>query len=317
MEKLKNSRKLSKIILELLLLVLVGGYLTTTIVQSTFASNIGKSPNVIITINRDGTISQEGSLFGNDFLYPATEEQAEEGIGGINGVIRINNQYRRIKVSNLAIGLDKDKLQIGNSYPIDMVYNSFLDDIKLKVEKGSLFSFNKTLIDYISLRELLYEPGNSSYRGYMLDDEDSFTLNKGTTVDLKYTLHMVEEAEDELEDVTAIMPIYINVHEYPVADYNKDDGNNHKDYHKGKSIESVENTSIKCHWAHDCIITLLNHEIIIGYPHEKYTIEDYFNGTLDPVIYVNEAVLPDRFVTRAETFTIICKIMGWHDQYCE
>ena len=75
-----------------------------------------------------------------------------------------------------------------------MVYSSFLANVRLKVEKGRLFSFDKTLIDYASLRELLYQPGDTNYRGYMLDDKDTITIARGSTVDLKYTLHMVEGA---------------------------------------------------------------------------------------------------------------------------
>lgn len=286
-------------------IIFIWGYLTTTIIQSTFASNTDKNPNVIITIKSDGSIVQEGDLFGNGLLYPATVEDAQRGLGGVSGVVRINNQYKSIKITNLGIGLDKDDLQLRNGYPVDIVYNSFLDDVRLKIEKGRLFSFDKTLIEYTSLRELLYEPGNSSYRGHMLDDKDSFTLHKGSTVDLKYTLHMVEEAGNELEDVTAFMPIYINVHEYPVA----------SDGGKEPNDKLIESASIKSHWSHDCIITLLNNGVIVGYPHEKYTIEDYFNQTVDPVVYVNEVVLPDKFVTRAETAVLVGRALGFQEQY--
>lgn len=321
---MKKSKRLLVFVLQLLVLVLVGGYLTTALIPSTLASNTGRSPNVIVTINADGSISQKGNLFGDGLLYPAAVEDAERGLGGISGVIRINNQYRNIKISNLGIGLDRDDLQFGNGYPIDMVYSSFLANVRLKVEKGRLFSFDKTLIDYASLRELLYQPGDTNYRGYMLDDRDTITIARGSTVDLKYTLHMVEGAGNELENVTAYMPIYINVHEYTDSaddgEYNPDKGDSGKEHDEVKYQDAndellVGSAYTEPHWSHDCIITLLNNGVIIGYPHEKYTIVDYFNGTVDLVIYVNEVVLPGKFVIRAEVAALIGRALGLHKEH--
>lgn len=85
------KKRLFKIILQVLILVLVG-YFATGIVQSTFATPLDKSPNVTVTVNGDGSISQYGSLFGDKLLYPSTISDGENGIGGISGVIRINNQ---------------------------------------------------------------------------------------------------------------------------------------------------------------------------------------------------------------------------------
>lgn len=297
MNKLKNSRKLFKIVLQLLVLVLIGGYITTSVVQSTFASNRDGKPNVIITINKDGSFTQEGNLFGDELLYPASVEDAEKGIGSISGVIRINNQYGRIEVTNFGVGVDKDKFVVGNEYPIDLVYSSFLNDVELKIEKGTLFAFDKTLVDYASLRDLL--------DGYTLDERDRFTINKGSIVDLKYTLHMAERAGNELQNVTADIEFYINVSGDKIIDDDDDNGGGHKDEGEVKS----QSIAIP-HWAHDCIITLLNHHVIVGYHHEIYTIEDYFNGTVDSVVYVNEVILPDRFVTRAETAVLIGRALG-------
>lgn len=305
---MKNKRKVFKTILQFIGLVLVVGYFATSLVQSTFASNIDKKPNVIITINSKGDFIQEGSLFDDGFLYPSTVEDVEKGIGGVSGVIRINNQYGQIKVSNLGLGIKEDELIIDNNYPRDVIYNSFLDNIKLKVEKGTLFSFNKTLVDYANLRSFLYEPNNEDYRGFTLDSKDSFVIGKGDTIDLKYTLHMVEETGEELEAVTAFMPIYINVHENPIID----DGGNDDDKDDDDDRETISSStqSIETHWAHDCIITLLNHKVIVGFPHESMTIEDYRNGIVAPEVYVQEAVLPDRYITRAEAAMLVGKALG-------
>lgn len=93
---------------------MVVGLITSYIVQSTFATEVDKKPNVIITINSDGSITQEGSLFANGLLYPSNVEDAKKGIGGISGVIRINNQYSKIVVDSLGLGIKEDEIEINN-----------------------------------------------------------------------------------------------------------------------------------------------------------------------------------------------------------
>ena len=215
--------------MQVLILVLIGGVFTSNLIQSTFATNVDKSPNVIVNINGDGSISQTGNLFDGQ-LYPATVEQSEDGIGGISGVIRISNQFKNIDVENMAVGLKN--LVIRNDYPRDIVYSSFLRDVKLKIEKGRVFSFNKTLINYTSLSSLLYKVDSDVYKGYTLDSEDKFSIARGETVDLKYTLHMVPETGNELQSVTAEMPIYINFMENIIDDDDNDDDDDDDDEEK-------------------------------------------------------------------------------------
>lgn len=305
-KKLKFNNKIN-IIKFAILLVLVA-YFSFNIVQSTFAINHNRSPDVIVRINGDGSISQEGSLFGNGMLYPATVEDAEKGIGSISGIIRVENNYKnKIEVDNLAIGIDEAELIINNSYPRNEVFNSFIKNIRIKIEKGSLLVFEKTLVDYTSLKDVIYNPSNREYDGFTLRPEDRFSIGKGSSIDLRYILHMVPEAGNELEAVTAYMPIYINVHEFKIPVDNGGGGNDDDD----ETVEITEPIpTSNAHWAHDCIITLLNHHVIVGYPHENMTIEDYFNGTVDPIRYVNEAVLPERYITRAEAAMVVGKALG-------
>lgn len=208
---MKRRNKIFRMILQVLILTLIGGVFTINLIQSTFATTINKSPNVIVTIGSDGKISQNGNLFDGQ-LYPATVEQAENGIGGISGVIRISNNYQNIKVENLAIGITG--MNINNGYDKDTVFNSFIKDINLKIEKGKVLTFDKILVDYTPLKDILLEKDNDEYRGYTLAEKDKFTIPKNSSVDLKYTLHMVPEATEELEAVTANMPIYINLMGY-------------------------------------------------------------------------------------------------------
>ncbi|MFA7533614.1 MAG: S-layer homology domain-containing protein [Tissierellaceae bacterium] len=202
------KNKVLRVLLQILILAALGGILTSLLIQYTFATNIDKEANVIITINSDGSITQEGSLFRGQ-LYPATVEDAEKGIGGIHGIIRVNNQFKSMSIENIAIGL-KDFI-IRNGYPEQNVYNSFIRNVNLKVEKGFLLVFNKTIIDYTRLEDILYEKDNEEHRGYVL--KDKLSLARGDRVDLKYTLHMAAETGDELEAITVSMPIYLNLAE--------------------------------------------------------------------------------------------------------
>lgn len=313
---MKNKTRLFKFILQTLIIILLAGYFASGIIQSTFASNSDKEPNVIIRINSDRTVTQYGSLFGQDLLYPSSVKDAERGIGGITGVIRIENQYGKIDIDSIGLGIKENEMIIENNYPRQDVYNSFLDNIKLKIEKGVLLFFDRTLVDYTSLRNLLYDLDDNNQRGLQLNPK--LSIGKGQTIDLKYTLHMVEEAGNELQAVTVNIPIYINIggsrhNEYDNGNDNDNNGGN--DYlpiysEDDTKKDTIVTTQEKEHWAHDCIITLLNHGVIVGFPHEEMTIEDYRDGSVEPAIYVNEAVQPDRYITRAEAAVLVGRALG-------
>ena len=217
---MKSKNKIIWFLLHILILPLIVGYISSSLIQSTFAANMDKNPNVIININEDGSLSQIGDLFVGQ-LYPSRVESVEEGTCGINGVIRISNKFKKINVENIAIGLKG--FDIRNDSPESIVRNSFLNNVRLKIQKGSLFNFDKILIDYTSLDSILYEKDNDEYRGYTLDEKDKFSLNKGDTVDLKYSLHMALDTGNELQSVTAHMPIIINLKESHVDDNGDDD----------------------------------------------------------------------------------------------
>lgn len=279
---MKFKNKIFRIILQILILTLIGGYFTSSLIQSTFATNVDKSPNVIVTINGDGSISQNGDLFHGQ-LYPASVEQAEKGEGGISGVIRISNQFKNIDVENMAIGLKK--LVIRNDYPEASVYSSFLSNVKLKIEKGNLFTFNKTIIDYTSLVDILYEKNSEEHKGYVLDAKDKFTISRGDTIDLKYTLHMSPEAGNELESVTASIPIYINLMENINEDDDNDDGDDNDDDDDDRDDEEVINEVVPQ--------AVLNREDHIQY------IQGYPDGT----------VRPEGLITREEVSAVFYRLL--------
>lgn len=272
--------------LQILILTLIGGYFTSSLIQSTFATNVDKSPNVLVQINSDGTISQNGDLFDGQ-LYPATVEQAEKGQGGISGVIRISNQFKNIDVENMAIGLKK--LVIRNNSPETIVYSSFLSNVRLKIERGTLFSFNNTIIDYTSLDDVLYERDSEEHKGYVLEAKDKFTISKGDTIDLKYTLHMIPESGNELESVTAYMPIYINLMENITDDDEDDDDDDDDDDDHNDDNDDDEDEIID----EEVPQAVLNKE-----DHFQY-IQGYPDGT----------VRPEGLITREEVSTVFYRLL--------
>lgn len=269
MNKLRFSIKLIKNIL----ILLVVGLISSSLIDYTFSASTTDNPNVNISINNDGTISQSGNLF-NGQLYPSTEKDAEKGIGGISGVIRINNKFRNIEVTNLSIGLNN--IIINNKYPKDIVENSFLQNIRLKIEKGQLLVFNKTIVDYTSLNNLLYKTDSNQYKGYNLSNSQKFIINKGEIIDLRYTLHMVEETGNELQSVTAQMPIYINLMGVYETDDDDDDG-----------IE---------------VVIIEDNEIPVG----KLNKDDHFQYIQG---YPNNTVKPEGLITREEVAAVFYRLL--------
>lgn len=271
---MKWINKFFKITLRIFIIALVGGVVASNLMGYTFSVTTENTPNVLVTINGDGSFTQVGNLFDGQ-LYPATVLDAEKGIGGINGVIRIQNQFKKIDVDNLAIGI-KDML-IANNYPRDIVFNSFLKNVKLKIEKGLLLSFNKTLVEYTSLENILYEADNDEFRGYTLDANDKFSLNKGDTIDLKYSLLMDVEAGNELQSITAYMPIYINLKESHIDDDDKDDDD-------------------------DEIVTIEDNEVPVAQLNKADHFQ-YIQG------YPNNTVRPEGLITREEVTAVFYRLL--------
>ena len=237
--KLYNT--LFKRAIRFLIIIIIVGIIASNLIDYTFSAFTNLEPNIIITINNNGNSIINGNLF-NGFSYPSSQEDAEKGIGSISGVIRINNQFNKIDVHTLAIGIN-NLTKSNGTLVSNEVFDSFINNVNLKVNKGVLFNFDKTILEYTKLKDILYIKDNEQYQGYLLSSNDKFTINKGHSVDLKYTLQMSPEAGNELQSLTALMPIYINLigayeeeedddddvvvviddNEIPVAELNKKD----------------------------------------------------------------------------------------------
>ncbi|MFT9495126.1 S-layer homology domain-containing protein [Anaerosolibacter sp.] len=291
---MNKHQKLLRTILQFMMLTLVVGYMSINIMDMTYASLDNASwdkrsnPDVTVTINSGGKISQEGNLLvlrdNPSYLwYPGR---------AADGVLRISNQSNdRVKVSSLGLEVVLAK---------EDVKSRFLENMHLTIEKGRLLDFDPDSIVSESFTELV--KGSVS-----LESNSQFTLERNDTIDLKYTVKMKEEAGNELQNLTADVKFLINMN----GDINVDDDDN-DDGDDDPLVEEpvVVIPDIGAHWAHDCIITLLNHRVIEGYPHKEMSIEDYRNGTVNPVTYVYEAVLPERYITRAEAAVLIGEALG-------
>lgn len=289
-------------ILQFLFLIFIVGYLVNNIMGVTYATLTKDQPNVIVTIDKDHNIDLKGDLFGNSSWYPGKSH---------SGVIRINNRYNNIDINNIALKVNIEKAN--SEYDRDTVKTSFLKNMKLTIERGRLLAFNKIIVNDKPIKELLYEKDSNVDRGFPLHKNTKFTVNRNDSIDLKYTLSMSKEAGNELEGIVAKVPFLININEnIDIDDDDDDSDDNDRDKHTDK--KDVNITVTNEHWAHNCIIALLNHKIIQGYPHDEMTIEDYRKGRVKPEIYVIEAVQPDLYITRAEAAVLVGKALGLNEK---
>lgn len=225
-----------------MVIILSAFFFAADIAEITFAVMTQNTPDVVITINGDGSITQEGNLFGEGLWYPDKQQ---------SGVIRIHNRFKTIDISNL--GLEVDLTSFRSAYNEDSVFTSFLDNMHLLVKRGHLFSFNQNILDKISFEQLLHIAEDGSANGFFLKPSDQFRITKNSTVDLKYTLQMDKDAGKELQGLTAVVSFLINAHESPVVVVKPTNG-------------KKDDSSTPKHWAHDCIQTLIKHGVIEGYP---------------------------------------------------
>lgn len=337
-----------------LILVLVVGFFAGDIMELTYSAMTESEPDVIVTINNDGTISQQGNLFGEELWYPGKDKE---------GIIRIHNQYKSIKGSNLGVGVEL--IEAREDYDRDMVYNSFLQHMRLTITKGKLSIFDKVMIKDKSLGQLLPVSNNENQN----DTTNEFSISKNNFIDLKYKLLMDKEASNELQKLSAKISLAINLKENVIDggngggnDDDNDDGNNGGgDDEKPVIIVPVDPTGKDeiidipddliphgtPHWAHDCIVTLLRHGIIRGYPDDTIRpdapitraeaavliakalkieeSDEFFSGYIDPlpgwarghiiavsqegifVGYPTKKFMPDRTISREEMVTVLIK----------
>ncbi len=170
--------------------------------------------------------------------------------------------------------LEKNRENIYEEVTNENLYDIFAKNMQLTIKKGTALVFTNTIFNK-SFYEMLYDKDNEEYNGYDLSSLDSFNIGRNKYIDLEYTVHMDENAGNELQGIKATVDFLINAQENP--DQNSDDDDDDDD----DDIKDINND----HWAHDCIKTLLKHGIIKGYP----------DGT----------IRPENYITRAEAAVLV------------
>jgi hypothetical protein len=201
--KVKNKDLLKKT-LGIFIILIIGAYIANNIIAITYASINQQEPKVLITINNDGKTVQVGDLFGGDLWYPDKKE---------TGIIRIKNDFKNMNITNLGIGVEIKTVK--DAYNKEVVYNSFMRNMKLSVKKGTLLTFNNHIFNDKNFFELLYKSNDDKYKGFVLENSNQIRINKNDFIDLKYTLYMDKEAGNELEELKAVISFFMNASQSP------------------------------------------------------------------------------------------------------
>ena len=199
---MNKIKRLIKIACEFILFTLIMGVIITRFMGTTYAVMSSGEPNIVVTIDKYGHISQQGNLFGEELWYPDQR--------GRDGVIRIYNNYRDTKLTSLGVGVVLNQFR-SKEYMKEDVYSSFLENMKLSVKEGRWLQFgNTSIVSDRSLADLLYTlEADDRYNGIVLYESDQVQLPVGDPIDLKYTLRMDENAGNELESVVADVSFFI------------------------------------------------------------------------------------------------------------
>ncbi len=254
---------------------------------TTFAGN---APDVALHVTGDGSragpVFTDSSVMGGTVWAPGVEK---------SGTIRIYNDYSEtVNVDRLGMTM---KLERDSQQAESGIYDEYAKDMKLTIERGRMLVFNDTIFSG-SFYDMLYESGSSVHQGYALSPADRFSIASGDHADLKYTAKMDEGAGNGIQGLIAKADLLVNMSGNTAPSGGDEDNNNHHHHGDDGENELVEQPEevfpdIGGHWAHDCIVALLQHGVIQGY-------ED---GT----------IRPDNYITRAETAVLVGKALGLKD----
>jgi len=227
-----------------------------------------------------GPIFNTSGELGNGLWAPGKEA---------GGIITIYNNYsNRIKIHNLGLKMKLYNTLTGQQVNDPVIYDEFARSMMLTIKKGKSFIFGNTIYNN-TFYEMLYDKDNPSRNGYDLGVLNSISIAKDDSVDLQYTVKMDEKAGNNLQGLKAIVDFVINSQENPYNDNppnGKDDDDRENDSGKNFVEEPVEIIpDIGGHWAHDCIIALIQHGVL----------------DVDP----NGSVRPEDYITRAEAAVLI------------
>jgi hypothetical protein len=243
------------------------------------AASLATNADPDVTLDVSGQGSSGGAMFGNGIWAPGASRA---------GTIRLyNNHSERVRVNSFGISMKLERTLGGEPEaiaPHSGLYESFAKSMKLTIKKGRLLVFSDTVFEG-SFFELLYGSGDETYRGYALPQGDGFNIDEGGSADLEYAVRMDERAGNDMQGLKATVAFLVNMDENPVPEHRDRNNNN-------QLVEEPleEYPDIGGHWAHDCIVALLQHGIIHGYP----------DGT----------IRPDNYITRAEAAVLAANALN-------
>ena len=264
MSKKKNS---ANRLVNFIVIISLGVCILLGASSITYALVNQAKPDVIVQIDNNGNITQSGDIYAGALWYPGYSK---------SGVIRLENNFRRISVTDL--GLDVNINNVDKSNP---VYDSFINNMILTISKGKLSVFDTVLVKEKSFSELLSGGENSG-------DAQQFFIEKGDSVDLKYDLLMDPDSGNELMNLSANATFCINMNEIPAPrPPDDDDDDDDRDDRDDDLIEEPDYIipGLDGHWAHDCIMALIENDVID--PDSKSRIR------------------PDDYITRAEAAVLM------------
>lgn len=242
-------------------------------------------PDVKIYIHGEksngGPIFNTAGQMGKGLWAPGVEH---------SGIMRIYNNYsNRISIHNLGINMRLYNTITDTEVQDSSLFEEFAKNMKLTIKKGRHLLFGNTIYDK-SFYEMLFDKGNPEWRGYDLGIPNRINIAKEDSVDLEYTVHMDENAGNNMQGLKAIVDFVINSQENPYDepsdDEDDDDDKDRKDTNGNLIEEPVDVIpDIGGHWAHDCIAALIKH------------------GVLDPDS--NGSIRPEDYITRAEAAVLI------------
>ncbi len=250
--------------------------------------SFGSNNPTYIEVEAMGTGAVGDPMFNDGIWGPGSQQ---------TGILRLRNNYsNRIKVTNLALTM-KLEAYVDNAYvPVvdPDLYRQYAENMELTISRGYLMLFAEDIYTG-NFYDMLYQAGNVNFEGHHLPEGKQFNVSRNDTVDLRYTVTMSEEAGNQLQGLKATVDFIVNLQENPVPVQDDDDDDD--DYDDTEEIyEEIEDIEIPLgqHWAHDCIVILMEEGIVQGYP--------------------DGSIQPERTITRAETAAIIARALDLEEK---
>jgi len=265
----KKVRKISKRLLSIVLLL---SFLMMAILPVAYALS-GNDYDVTISITDKAASSSSALKFR---MLDGSEPQGDWAPGmSMRSRVHLTNgnYFKSVTLANIGVwitNLDSEELTV------------FANNMYLIVKQGQDQVFGKTLYDGL-LSGFLYQDGSTTYTGCNVD----ITLGAFGTADLEYILTMSENAGAEMQGLTANLDFYFNLNNIP-----PDNGG---DWPvpapwDGSGPPAPPFLLEKGEWYEDCIIALINHNIIIP--------------------EIDGEIRPDDLITRGEAAVLLGRALG-------